>query len=507
MGETYDIVVIGGGHNGLVAAIEFRRAGFSVCVAEARERVGGCATTCEAVFPGFRHSPHANSLLFADVQLRGIAPTDLGVSLIQPEAQLGVAFADGRPPAIIHRPDLLAATRASFAVYSRADASHYVEMKSRSLKLETVLRQGIYAAPNTAWFEEQRRTVLQAFGPFCDAAQLGRLTARQLIDGIFEAAEIRILLYALAIETGVELEEPGGDLAFLGFSLWLAGRWRVPLGGMQAYSDALLDAAQFAGAQVRVSSPVERVLIEGGRATGVRTTRGKEIGAAIAVVAAIPVLNLFDSLLTADDISSSERAELQSFRQTSAPCIGTSAFCLDWAPSYKSGRHDPQIDRCLKTIIGFETPSDVLEQAANVRTGLLPRPAGVVRVHSMWDRTLAPLDHHIAAVDSSFPAMTAMDHPTWRLVEGAFPTAFLEIWQRYSIDLHSAPPMTMSLDDALGFERRLLMRLGNAQYRTSVGGLYLAGPGVYPGGGVHGGCGHNAAFTAIGDYHRRHAKQ
>ena len=506
MREIYDIVVIGGGHNGLVAALELRRAGFSVGVVEARNRVGGCATTTEPLLPYFRHSPHANSFIFADVLPRGIGPSDLNVGLIQPEAQLGVAFADGRPPVIIHRPDLLADTQASLAAYSSGDAANYVEMKRRSASLGRVLSQGLYAAPNTAWFEEQRRAVLHAFAPFCRGAQLGRRTARQLIDELFGTPEIRILLYALAIETGVGLEDVGGDLAFLGFSLWVAGRWRVPVGGMQAYSDALLDATQIAGARVFVSSPVERVRIEGGRATGVRLTSGLEIDAAVAVVAAIPVLNLFDNLLATGRISLPEQAELQAFRQTSPSSIGTSAYCLDWEPHYKSGRHDRQIDCCLKTVIGFETPADALEQAANVQAGLLPRAAGIVRVQSLWDRTLAPSGHHIAAVDSSFPAMTTMDRATWRLVEAAFPVALFESWRLYLVDDHEAPPMTMSLDDTLGFERRMLMRLGGAQYRTSVSGLYLAGPGVYPGGGVHGACGHNAAATVIADHHHKQPK-
>jgi phytoene dehydrogenase-like protein len=505
MRDTYDIVVIGGGHNGLVAAMALARAGFSVCVAEARNRVGGCASTAEPLLPHFRHNPHANSFLFADVFPREIAPADLDVGLIQPEAQLGVAFTDGRPPVIIHRPDLLADTQASLAVYSGADASTYVEMKRRSGDLGPLLHQGIYAAPNTAWFEEQRRTVLHAFGSFCDRAQLGRRTARQLIDGLFETPEIRILLYALAMETGVELEEAGSDLAFLGFSLWVAGRWRIAVGGMQAYSNALLKAAQGAGAQVFVATLIDRVLVAAGRASGVRTSSGVDIVATVAVVAAIPILDLFDTLLTTDQVSSPELAELRAFRQTASPSIATSAFCLDWQPRYKSGLHDGQIDHCLKTVIGFETPADALEQTANVRSGLLPRAAGIVRVQSLWDRSLAPTGHHIAAIDSSFPSMTKIDGATWQLVELSFPTALFDSWQRYLIDAHEAPPMTMSLGDALGFERRMLMRLGSAQYRTSVSGLYLAGPGVYPGGGVHGGCGHNAAVTVIEDQRDRAA--
>jgi phytoene dehydrogenase-like protein len=502
--ETHDVVIIGGGHNGLVAALELAGAGLSVCLAEAREQVGGCATTTEPLLPNFRHNPHANSFIFADVLLPGITPADLGVTLIQPEAQLGVAFADGRPPVIIHRPDLLADTQASLGAYSRADAAKYVEMKLRSENLGHMVRRGLYGAPDSEWFEEQRQTVLDAFGPFCDEPQLGRRTARHVIDEFFTTPEIRTLLYALATETGVGLDDPGGDLAFVGFSLWIAGRWRVPVGGMQTYADALREAAQNAGAQIYVSTQVERIHVEEGRATGVRTTSGIEIGAGLAVVAAIPILNLFDTLLTSDHISAPEQLELEAFRHALPPSIGTSAFCLDWQPRYKSGRHDPQIDRCLKTVIGFDTPSDALEHAVDVRAGLLPRPAGIVRVQSLWDPTLAPSGHQIAAIDSSFPAMAALDRTTWQLIETSFPTALFKAWQRYLIDDHDEPPMTMTLDDTLGFERRMLMRLGDAQYRTSVSGLYLAGPGVYPGGGVHGACGHNAASVVIGDHHPRH---
>lgn len=503
MRETYDIVIIGAGHNGLVAALSLAQAGFSVCVVEGRDQIGGCAITTEPLIPHFRHNPHANSFLFADILPSGIKPSDLGVKLIQPEAQFGVAFVDGRPPVILHRPDMLAKTQASLSVYSRTDASKYVEMKRRSAKLTPILRQGLYAPADTAWFEKQREAVKQALGPFCGGNKLGRRTARQLIDSHFQTSEIRILLYALTLETGVGLEDPGSDLAFLSFTLWVAGRWRIPVGGMQSYSDALYQAGRSAGAQLTVATPVERVLVERGRAVGVQTSGGGFIGASLAVVAATPVLNLFDKLLSEYEISSAEQVELEKFRRTSLSSIGTSAFCLDWTPLYKSGVHDRQIDRCLKTIVGFETPADVLDQQASVRAGLLPSPAGTVRIQSLWDATMAPSGHHMAAVDSSFPPMAAMDRDDWRMVQAAFPTAFFETWQRYLVEDCEAPPMTMSLDDGLAFERRMLMRLGAAQYRTSVDSLYMAGPGVYPGGGMHGACGQNAAAVIISDLLRR----
>ncbi|MBP7335702.1 NAD(P)/FAD-dependent oxidoreductase [Niveispirillum sp.] len=498
MPEQYDIVVIGAGHNGLCAALDLARAGLSVRVVEAGASVGGCATTREPLLPGFRHSPHANAFLFADLMPERISPAALKVGLHHPEAQLGVAFADGRPPAILHRPDLLARTRRSLGVHSRKDAATYAELKLRSARLGALIGRGLYMAPDRKWFVEQADAVRSLFKGHVDTRSLGEGSARMLIDRLFEAPAVRVLLYHLATETGLALEERGGDIAFLGYSLWIAGRWRVPVGGMGAYATALGDAARAAGVMITCSTGVARVILENGRAVGVETRTGETIRAAIGVVAAAPLLNTFDDMVAATAISPSEQDELAAFRRQRPGSIAGSHFCLTQAPHYKSARHDPQIDACLKTIIGHETPADVLANEADIRAGLLPKPAGVVRLHSLWDPTQAPFGRHVAGVDSRFPALNCLDQDSWRMVESAFPDAFWGVWNQARAD-SPAPPLAMSSDFSSPFERRMLVRMGPDQYRTSVQGLYLAGPGVYPGGGVHGACGRNAARTVLAD--------
>jgi phytoene dehydrogenase-like protein len=433
-----------------------------------------------------------------------ISPATLEVPAHQPPAQLGVAFADGRPPVILHRPDLLQQTGASLSAYSSADARTYTELKSRSAELGPLLRQGLYAAPDSSWFEAQRTAVQRVYKGLCHVKTPGGTTARAVIDEIFEAPEVRLLFYALATETGVDLEEAGSAIAFLGYSLWIAGRWRFPVGGMQTYSDALHRAALAAGVQVACSTRAARIVINNRRAIGIETSTGDLVGASRAVLVATPILHLFDDLLDVSVISNSEHEELKAYRRAALPSIGTSFYCLAQAPEYKSAQHNAQINACLKTMIGFETPRDFLEHSADMRVGRLPRPAGMVRTHSIWDNTLAPRGFHVAGVDSSFPVANALDRDTWQLVEATFPTAFFETWRRYLVsDAHGKPPLAMSFDHALGFERRMLIRMGAAQYRTSIAGLYLAGPGVYPGGGVHGACGRNAAQTALADYGNR----
>lgn len=497
-----DVVVIGAGHNGLVAALRLAKAGLSVAVVEASSSVGGCAATTEPLLAGFRHSPHANALMFTDVMPADFAPAGLKVRTHYPAAQLGVAFEDGRPPVILHRPDLLSRTKKCLSVYSAKDASAYVDLKRRSAALTGFLREGLYAAADPRWFDAQAKATKTTFSAYCDVGSLGKSSARGLIDALFESSEVRMLLYSLAIETGVGLEEIGSDLAFLSYSLWIAGRWRIPIGGMQSYANALYAAARAADIAVLLSRKVVRVEVEGGRAVGVELSNGEKIRASDAVMAATPILEIFDDLLDTEEISQDEIQELDAFRRSEPGSIASSVYCLEQSPDYKSAQHDTDINACLKTVVGHDSPSDLINQQVDISRGLLPKPAGVVRVHSLWDPSLAPAGCHVAGVDSSFPALTMMDHETWRQIEGSFPEALQSTWAASCCGDH-LPILEGTTEVSDRFERRMLLRSGTHQYRTSVAGLYLGGPGVYPGGGVHGACGLNAAEVTLEDVKSR----
>lgn len=497
MGRPWDTIVIGAGHNGLVAAIELGRADQSVLVLEAGATVGGSATTIEPLLPRYRHSPHANCFLFADLMPRSIAPTTLGVELLQPQAQLGVAFSDGRPPTILHRPDALDRTLANLSNYSGADARAYCNLKRRSAALGPMIAKGLYSAPSRDWFDAQAGAVKRALGSLCPK-RLGEYSARTLIDRLFVTPEIRLLLYLLALETGVPLDDVGSDVAFLGYSLWIAGRWRIPAGGMFSYSNALLQAALDLGVKVQTSTPVARILVANGKAVGVETAQGEHLVASTGIVAAISLLSVYDRLSPVGP-TPSEATELESFRRAGPSSIGTSVFCLERAPSYTSARHDPQINKCLKVAIGYDCPADLLAQISDVQTGRLPRPGGVVRVHSLLDPTLAPTPHHVAGVDSSFPSEGMLNDDMWDMIKQSFPSALDGCWRTYLDEQPVTLASAMSFDHGESFERRLLLRFGAEQYRSNVPGLYLGGPGVYPGGGVHGACGANAARTLLTD--------
>lgn len=501
MTDTADVIVIGAGHNGLTVAAYLRRAGLSVIVLEAAAHAGGNATTIEPLLPGFRHNPHANYLTFCDVMplTDDLALKRYGLRLEFPDAQLGFAFSDGRPPVILHRHDLIERTSANLAVYSRQDAMTYAELKRRSRKLGSVIRQGMYAPPSEEWFVTHRRAVEQAFGDMFTASTLGRGAARRLIDDLFRSPEARMLLYQLAIECGVGLNEAGSDLAFLGYVIWIAGRWRLPVGGMQRLSDAIANGAQSRGADLRLGIRVDQIIVANGVAIGVRTADGGVVTAAKAVIAAMPIMELADKLIERHLLSGREQADLTAFEREQGGTVATTMYCLREPPRYTSARHDADIDRCFKTIIGHESPEEILSYLDEIQAGLLPRPAGAVRLNSLWDPSQARAGRHVAGVDSMFPPTSRLTPDQWTQVEAAFPDAFYNRWAAYARNLTSASVLAMRCDATARFERRMMMRMGPAQYRTSIGGLYVCGPGTYPGGGVHGACGYNAYGVIVRD--------
>jgi phytoene dehydrogenase-like protein len=149
MQAAYDAVVVGAGHNGLTLALYLQRAGLRTLVVEEADRVGGMARTEEAPAPGFRHNPHANYLAYGAVSPveRDFDLAVAGLATVTPEAQHGLAFADGRPPLILHRRDRGARTFDSLRAYSATDAKVYADLKTAVDGLDPLMRASLYSPP------------------------------------------------------------------------------------------------------------------------------------------------------------------------------------------------------------------------------------------------------------------------------------------------------------------------------------------------------------------------
>ncbi|MGK3204295.1 phytoene desaturase family protein [Amycolatopsis sp. MEPSY49] len=396
---------------------------------------------------------------------------------------------------IIYRRDLKKKTRGSLSRYSARDATTYERCKAIADRFTPALSGLFFSSPRATQFAAYLDRISTAFRGLVDPESLGRFSARDLIDRLFETDEVRTLFYLLAAEFSGDLDEPGGDVGLLGYVFWLLGRRALPLGGMIAVPEALAEAATAAGADLRLESEVERVLTEDGVVAGVRL-RGGDVLTAPMVAASI---GHGAGLLERDVLSASELSALSRFREAGSNLLGSYAACLDRAPEYKSGAHNPDINTCAQTFIGLDTTREVVSHLHDVRSGRLPAPCGAVRVNTLWDPAQAPAGHHVAGADCAFPDGLTGDHLTG--IERTYPAAFARMWSEYAPGIGDHV-LAQRVSLTANVNRKMLVREGDAQYRGGVRGMYFCGSSTHPGGGVHGACGVNAFGVMMADRRR-----
>lgn len=500
--SSFDAIVIGAGHNGLTLAIYLQRAGLQTLVLERASRAGGMSRTDEPLLAGYRHSPHANLLSYYDLMpmVTDFTLGSQGVRTVSPEAQHGICFSDGRPPLILYRSDQRERTRASLARYSARDAAIYCALAEEIDAVGQLLREGLYAPARRKWFERQADTLNRATARIGLRGTVGRRSARAVIDEFFETSEVRTLFYQLAAEFGAQLDEPGGDLSFLGVVLWVAGRWRLPLGGMQSLPDALHRVAEREGVHIALRAEVTRMEVSNGRIQGVYAPAIGQVRAERIVASSCGLVATLLGLVGPEELSPEETKNLGALAAMPVSTLGSLMYCLTEPPDYRSARWDPDINRCLHTIVGFDSPEDILANARSIEAGQAPLPAAAMRVNTLWDKSLAPRGMHVAGGDAPLPSPKRLEEAAWRDLRASHANALLDRWRDF------APNMTRDRIVACGmqveneYERFMRFRLGPDQYRTEISGLYLCGSSTYPGGGVHGACAYNAYQAIAADH-------
>ena len=525
--RTYDAVVIGAGHNGLCLAAYLQRAGLSTAIIERRHEEGGGVNTEEPVLSGYRHNMHAQFMEFFDVMpmIQDFGLEDLGLRTVMPEAQAGIAFADGRPPVILHRPDLLDRTHASIARYSRSDADTFVELKRRAARFEELLAVGLYNPPGSTAAVgmgtlEGRAAILE--GTFGDLGVTGHFalkTPKMVIDEMFETPELRALMYRVSVEWGLPIDTAVTGTDFLTFLMWTTANWKLVMGGTHGLAKAMTQACYREGVDLIENAHVDRILVEDGRAVGV-VARGVEYRAEKLVASNADVHQTLIGLVGEEHLSPLWAKRAKDFRYGPSHVLATPMFCLYEAPAYRSARWDPEIDKCFYTVVGYDGPDDMARYIRDAYSGLLPAPAAGTWVNSLWDRSQAPPGRHAATGWYFFPVASELSTEEWEEVRTTFNDRFLARWREFAPNMTADNVIAHKLYTPDQMERKNMMREGDfshgefvpdqqgvnrpfpeaSNYRTEIEGLYLCGSSAYPGGGVHAACGYNAYKKIAEDF-------
>jgi phytoene dehydrogenase-like protein len=522
MPTRYDVVVIGGGHNGLAHAAYLAKAGRRVVVLERRHVLGGAAVT-EEVFPGFRFSvcSYVVSLLRPEI-IRELDLPHHGLDILPLDGTF-TPMLDGN---YLWRVNDHAQTYREIARHSRLDAEAYDEYGRAMVEMARFAKPIIDTPAPDPWSLRPRDLGrLAGLGqrfrrlPRADQVnqvQLLTMSAVDFLDRWFETDVLKATMAASGIiGTFLGVRSPGTAYVllhhYMGEIDGAFRSWGLSRGGTGAISNAIADAARAAGAEIRNGAAVERILTRNGRVTGVALATGDEITAPVVSSSVDPRMTFLrfvgEEQLPAEFVEGVQRYK---FRGSS----GKVNLALDALPDFRAlpgpGRH-------LRGAISISPSVDYMEQAYDeAKYGKFSsRPYIDIVIPSISDPSLAPPGKHVMSCFVQYAPYHLKD-TTWDKQKERFGDAVIDTLAEHApnlrdIILHRQVVTPLDLErewglsegnifqGELSLEQLYFLRPvpGWANHRTPIRGLYMCGSATHPGGGIMGAPGRNAAQVVL----------
>ena len=528
MAEQRDVVIIGGGHNGLVTAFYLAKAGFKPLVLERRARAGGAAIT-EEFHPGFKCSTLAHSAgpirpdIVSDMQLE-----KHGLKRITPEIGVVSLSPDGRALTLYNDAQK---TAQEIAKLSPKDAAKYPELQESIRKMGSVIGDALKRTPpniddpskTDLWGMLQTGRALRKLGKkdLYRLLRWGPMAIADLVAEYFETDLLRGTVAARGIfGTFLGPWSAGSALVLLirgADDSHPAGSAHFAAGGIGSVTQAMALAAKGAGAEIRTGAEVAEIRVRDGAATAVVLSSGEEIPAKAIISNADPkrtLLKLVDPIQLAPDFAQ----KLQHYRMMGTVAkVNLGLSGLPDFPALKNGNN-----AALSGRIQISPGIDYLERAFDESKygDFSTQPYLEITIPSLTDPSLAPSGQHVMSVYMQYaPYKLKSD---WNTQRGPLGDTVVKTIAQYAPNL---PGLILAkqiitpkdLEDTYGLtagqifhgelalDQFFTMRplLDWARYRTPIANLYLCGSGTHPGAGLTGGSGANAAREILKDLRRQ----
>lgn len=528
MAESYDVVVIGGGHNGLVHAAYIARAGKRVLVLERRHVLGGAAVT-EEIFPGFKFSvaSYVVSLLRPEI-IRELDLPRHGLEILP----LDGTFTPMPNGDYLWRVNDHARTRREIARHSKVDAEAYDEYGKAMIEMGRFVKPILsMTPPDPASLDPRGLWELLRLGrrfqkllpeDRYNQVQLMTMSAVDFLDRWFETDVLKATMSASGIiGTFLGVRSPGTAYVllhhYMGEIDGAFRSWGFARGGTGAISTAIADAAREAGVEIRTEAPIARIRTRDGKATGVVLENGEEI-AASAVSSSVDPRLTFLKMLDPSELPEDFVEDLTHYKFRGSS--GKVNLALDGLPDFRSlpgpGPH-------LRGAISISPSVEYMERAYDdAKYGRYSRrPYIDVVIPSLTDPSVAPPGKHVMSCFVQY-APYHLKEGDWDRERDAFGDTVLDTLAEHAPNirervLHRQVLTPLDIERIFGlsegniFQGELTLEQlfflrpapGWAQYRTPVRGLYMCGSATHPGGGIMGAPGRNAAFQLLSDWKRR----
>jgi phytoene dehydrogenase-like protein len=530
MTKKYDAVIIGAGHNGLVCAFYLARSGLKVRIVERRDVVGGAAVT-EEFHPGFRNSVASYT-----------------VSLLQPKVIADMRLAD-HGYRVVERPISnflpqengtylklgggLERTQAEFSRFSEHDARILPEYYDSLETVADVLRDlAMKSPPNIGdgvkslidGALQGRKLAGLPIERQRDVLDLFTKSARTLLDSWFESEAVKAAFgFDAVVGNYASPDTPGSAYVLLhhvfGEVNGKKGAWGHSIGGMGSITQIMAKVCRELGVEISLESPVSRVLVDGGKAVGVKLEGGEEI-AADCVIANVGPKLLYERMFDEGDLSPEFRRRIKGFK------AGSGTFRMNVAlselpkftclPEFRRG----EMGEHHQSGIIIAPTLDYMDRAfLDAKTyGWSKKPIVEMLIPSTVDDSLAPPGQHVASLFCQQFAPQLPDGRDWDAEEGKAADTIIETVETHAPGFR-ASILGQQILSPKGLERKFGLSggdimhgnmtldqlwsarpvLGHGSYRGPLKGLYMCGAGSHPGGGVTGAPGHNCAAEVIAD--------
>lgn len=514
---SYDAIIIGGGHNGLVAACYLARAGYKALVLERYHTVGGAAIT-EEIHPGFRVSvaSYSMSLMRPEI-IETLGLPRYGFEVYPKQPSYFMPFPDGEH-LFLYAGDR-ERSKAAIARFSPRDAANYDAWEDFWDRCCDIIEPTLMQPPISLGELAER---FSAAGCADDFRRLMLLSTTDLLDEFFENERVKATMAPQSlISTMAGPGTPGSPFVFLVHAIGRAiqgrrGIWGYVKGGMGTVTRTLAAAARDLGVEIRTEAAVAEVLVQGGVAAGVVLANGETIRARAVLSNADPK-RTFLGLTPASALPAEFRQRIErNYR------IGGTVFklnlALDELPRYTAAPPDVAPEICSRATVDIAPSLAYLERAWDDFKAGQPSREPFIEIFSQspTDPTMAPPGKHVLSCFCQyFPYEVAGRSWDDGLREEVADRIVAKLAE-YAPNIKGAVIARQMLSP-LDLERRFGLTGGNifhgemtpdqsfnlrplagwSDYRTPLAGLYLCGSGAFPGGGVTGIPGHNAAQVVI----------
>ncbi len=500
MSTDADIIVIGGGHNGLACAAYLAREGLKTIVVERNDWLGGATGTQEVTLPGFKHDLYGSSHVWihANPYFKEFLPElkQHGLEYIWAEDLITGHPTHNGPGIIIYKD--VDKTCASIAQYSEADARRYREIYDGFVEIKDGFVKGMFSPPSPPSYLP---SVMENSEAGLKMLRAYNLSARAFVEENFEHPEVQnvILGWALAPQITPDQGSVGQTFYIMIPGIHEYGQ-AIPKGGSQMLAEALANYVRAHDGEIITQSAVEQIIVKGGAAKGIRLSDGRELHAKHAVVSSLDPKQTFLKLIEPEHL---EPSVIHMAKAFSFGDIGVfrAHYAVKEPPKFKNGM---DMSRTAFQRI-FYSVAETQEHYADIALGVPPKKPFIwTACWTLVDPSRAPNGQHTLILDTFVPNRLS-DGKNWEDIKQDYAALLLKQLREYTDNMGPENILGEYIDTPISIERanpclvggattggeRLLSQSGYfrpmpgySQYRGPLENFYLTGASCHPGGGI-----------------------